>query len=101
MVLELERRRRKIDELQARLANQADTIRNERLCDAIEWCARQVWDGCDIDGGSFSDEMVDRGLLVEVPADEAFREEWGDEVKTMLTLSWFPPALAAGDEGGE
>lgn len=31
MVLELERRRRKIEELQARVANQADTIRNERL----------------------------------------------------------------------
>lgn len=32
-----------------------------------------------------------RGLLVEVPADEAFRAEWGD-VATMYVWRWRAPS---------
>jgi hypothetical protein len=32
------------------------------------------------------DLLVELGILVEAPADEAFREEWGED--TMLVLRW-------------
>lgn len=57
----------------------------------LEWCARQVWEGCDIDGGDFQAEMEERGLFVKVPGDEAFCEEWGDDAE-MYVLAWNQPA---------
>ena len=65
---------------------------NAELRDAFEWATRQVWEGCDIDGGGFQDEMVKRGLLVEVPADDAFIEEFDAEF--MYVLRWSPLAAS-------
>ena len=69
---------------------------NAELRDAFEWATRQVWEGCDIDGGGFQDEMVKRGLLVEVPADDAFIEEFDAEF--MYVLRWSPLAASCQKE---
>jgi len=67
-----------------------------RLREMLGWCARLVWDGCDIDGGSFQDKMEAAGLMVRVPADEAFRDEY--DADEMLVLAWSRnAALNSGD----
>lgn len=65
----------------------------------LKWCALQAWKGCDIYGGDFQDEMVQRGLMVKVPGDEAFCEEWGDDAE-MFVLAWSELAPESG-KGGE
>ena len=61
----------------------------DKLREALEWCAREHQDGGDIDGGSWQDMMERLGLLVEVPASEAFREDW--DCDTMYVLAWSRP----------
>jgi len=34
------------------------------------------------------DKLQELGLIVEVPADAAFKEEWGDECDTMFVTAW-------------
>jgi hypothetical protein len=69
-----------------RYSDACDEVANLR--GMLEWCAQQVWD-CglsDIDGADWQDAMENRGLLKQVPADEAFINEYGyDE---MMVLSW-------------
>jgi len=57
---------------------------------ALEECARLAWEGGDIDGGDFQNLMERHGLLVEVPADEAFIEEWDHD--RMFVVAWHPLA---------
>jgi len=51
---------------------QRDTLRK-----FFEAMARDIWDIEDIDGGSFQDTAESLGLIVKVPADEAFWDEYG------------------------
>lgn len=53
---------------------------------ALEWCCQAAWMGGDIDGGDFQSEMVERGVLVEVPASEEFKAEWQED--TMFVMAW-------------
>lgn len=69
----------------------------ERLREALGWTANQVWEYT-LDGGTFQDEMIERGLMVEVPASERFREEW--DADTMYVMAWWPAARTALEEGG-
>lgn len=64
----------------------------ENLRGMLGYCVTDWRDGCAIDHFDFQDEMVKRGLLVEVPADEAFRDEW--DVETMFVLAWTKDADA-------
>ena len=57
-----------------------------RYQDALEWCCQHSWLGGDIDGGDFQAEMIERGILIEVPASEKFREEWDED--TMFVMAW-------------
>ena len=41
--------------------------------------------------GEWFDELIDLGVLVEVPSDAAYREEWGDQ-DTMYVYAWHPLA---------
>ena len=45
------------------------------------------------------DDLIDMGLLVEVPADQQFRDEWGGD--TMYAWAWSKLALERVEEGGE
>lgn len=63
-----------------------------RLRGAIEEITQLAWAGCDIDGGDFHDIMVKHGLFVEVPADQAFKDEWDSD--TMFVLAWKPRRTA-------
>jgi len=78
-------------ELLIREQSQAETEIN-KYKGILLWCAQQVFDGCDVDGGSFQDRMVLLGLLVEVPHSLKpvwFLQAWGDEEDTkMYTLRW-------------
>ena len=53
---------------------------------ALEEITQLAWEGADIDGGDFHELMVRRGLFVEVPASEEFKDEW--DCDTMFVLSW-------------
>ena len=44
------------------------------------------------DPGGLQDAAESLGLLVRVPADEAFKEEWGEENDTMFVWAWNPLA---------
>jgi hypothetical protein len=72
--------------------------REARLREALEWIAFTAWDHLHIDGGDFQDEMVRRGIMVEVPASDEMRDEYG--VETMYALAWDKDAARkeAGDE---
>ena len=63
-----------------------------RLRAVLDWCAQQASTG-DIDGFNFQAEMERRALLAKVPADEEFREEYGQD--TMLVPAWHPLATGA------
>jgi hypothetical protein len=45
-----------------------------------------VWEYGEIDGGFFQEMMEKRGLLVRVPADEAFKAAW--DADEMLLPVW-------------
>ena len=64
----------------------AGHINLDRLKAALEWCSEIVFDGMDIDGGDFQDEMLRLGLMVPVPASDVFRDEY--EVDSMLDWVW-------------
>lgn len=53
---------------------------------ALEWCAEQVFEGCDIDGGGFQDEMVKRGIMVSEPAPDDYKAEW--DADEWFVLAW-------------
>ena len=59
---------------------------NAELRKALEWCSQQVWDGSDIDGGDFQDEMERRGLLVIVPASPEVMAEFDSD--EMFAWKW-------------
>jgi hypothetical protein len=63
----------------------------ERLRKAVEIMA-PAKDGF----GEWFDELVELGVLVEVPSDAAFREEYGEDETTMYVYAW--RAEAAGKE---
>lgn len=73
---------------EARACDRMDDLIVEitKLRAALQYCATQVSNGYDIDGGYFQDEMIARGLMVEVPADEAFKAEYDSDV--MYVLAW-------------
>ena len=54
--------------------------------DALQWCSAEVWEGVDMDGGTFQDHFESEGLLVQVPASKEFREEW--DADTMYVWKW-------------
>jgi hypothetical protein len=56
------------------------------LRSALEWCAEQVFEGCDIDGGDFQDEMVQRGIMVSEPASDDFKAEF--DANEWFVLAW-------------
>ena len=64
------------------------TLRAERdaLRSALEWCAERVFQGCDIDGGDFQDEMVERGIMVSEPAPDEWKIEW--DADKWFVLAW-------------
>ena len=75
----------------------------------LDWAARIVWDGGEIDGGSFQDKMVEAGLFVLVPdglRPPEYIDEWGDTAE-MYVLSWGKLGQAAlarrtlGEGGGD
>jgi len=76
------------------LVREQAEIKNEILKyrGILLWCAQQVFNGCDVDGGGFQDRMVELGLLVEVPHElkpDWFLNEWGDDkTNKMYTLKW-------------
>jgi hypothetical protein len=39
------------------------------------------------------DVLIEAGLLVPVPSDDAFREEWGQDETSMYVWAWHPLAL--------
>ncbi|MEE8146535.1 MAG: hypothetical protein V3T24_02930 [Longimicrobiales bacterium] len=52
------------------------------LRDALEWCWQHAWQG----DSSFQAEMVERGILVEVPASEEYKLQF--DTDTMLVPAW-------------
>lgn len=42
------------------------------------------------------DDLIDAGLLVEVPSDERYRELWGENEETMWVWAWSPLAQHRG-----
>jgi len=57
--------------------------------DVLEELAQISWEGGDIDGGTFQDLMVKHGLMVEVEADQEFKDEWDCDM--MYVLAWKRP----------
>jgi hypothetical protein len=49
--------------------------------------------------GEAQDDLEEMGFLVPVPADEAFKEEWGEDATTMYVWAWHP--LATPPEGAQ
>lgn len=43
--------------------------------------------------GEAQDMLEELGLLVSVPADKEFKEEWGEDAQTMYVWEWSPSAL--------
>ena len=58
----------------------------QQLRDALLWCAAQAWEGNDIDGGDFQNEMIERGIMVEVPASQEFKDEHLSD--HMYVMAW-------------
>ncbi len=68
----------------------------EKLREFVEWCmATASWQGYDLHGGDMQDKAEELGLLVQVPADEAFREEY--EADEMFVVAWSPLAARRAD----
>ena len=68
----------------------------EQLRAALWWCTESVWDGHDIDGGEFQGQMVERGLMVIVPADEEFKSQY--DATEMYAWNWGSAAKEARDD---
>lgn len=88
------------DRLRARVTAshkaEVDALREERdlLRAFVEMVCREgIWEGLDYSGADAQDWLEEHGLLVKVPADEQFREEW--DADTMLALAWSDYARAA------
>ncbi len=84
-----------LDEVE-RLRSQLDEARrqNEKLREFVAFCMREgSWMGGDIDGGDAQDKAEELGLIVEVPADQEFRDEYDSD--TMLVLAWRTPSQSA------
>ena len=66
-------------------AIEAVVAERDKLRQALEWIWREMMFGgpTDIDT---QDTLVTLGLLIEVPADEQFREDW--DADTMFVLAW-------------
>lgn len=73
------------DRILAALTEQ-ETGEITKLREALRWCAATTWEGVSIEGYDFQDMMIAAGLMVRVPADEAFRAEW--EADEMNVLAW-------------
>ena len=64
---------------------------NTKLREFFEAVFEDAWDLCVADGGNLQDTAERLGLIVKVPADKQFRDEYdGDE---MFVWSWSPLAL--------
>ena len=70
------------------LAPPSDEAREANLMQFFEAVFSDEWDIAD--GGDLQDTAEALGLLVRVPADEQFRDEWGAD--EMLVWSWHPLA---------
>ena len=57
----------------------------DKLREALEWIWVEVLAG-GMDDLDFQNTLEELGLLVEVPADEQFREDW--DADTMYVLAW-------------
>jgi hypothetical protein len=68
---------------------QTKALREAR--EALEWVAREVWEGYSVDGFDWQDEMEERGILVKVPSTKEFIDEWGEDAQ-MYALAWSPLA---------
>ena len=66
------------------------------LREAFEELAERVFDAS-LDSCDVQEIMQKHKLLVEVPSDEAFREEWGDDADTMLVVAWRARKLLEGE----
>jgi len=78
------------ERLQAQLSlalDERDTLRK-----FFETLAENVWCLDDVDGGGFQDTAESLGLIVKVPADEAFWDEYGAD--EMYVWAWSPLALS-------
>lgn len=75
------------------IVEQEERAEVTKLREALRWCAEAAWEGSSIEGYDFQDMMEREGLMVEVPADEAFREEWDSD--TMYVLAWSDLARSA------
>ena len=78
------------------LAPPSDEAREAKLMQFFETVFRDQWDMAD--GGDLQDTAEALGLLVRVPADEQFKDEWGAD--EMLVWSWHPIAKLDGKEEG-
>ncbi len=68
----------------------------EKLREFVEWCmATASWQGYDLHGGDMQDKAEELGLLVQVPADEAFREEYDSD--EMFVVAWSQLAARRAD----
>jgi len=66
---------------------------NAKLRQFFETIAKDVWDLHTVDGGDFQDTAERLGLIVRVPADEQFKEEYGSD--EMFVWAWNPLATEA------
>ena len=57
----------------------------DKLREALEWIWGEVLAG-GMDDLDFQNTLEELGLVVEVPADERFREDW--DADTMYVLAW-------------
>ena len=73
----------------AELETERDTLRA-----AIRRICHDVWGYDDPDGGDVQDYLVEVGILIEVPASEAVREEY--DCETMFTPRWNVPSARIG-----
>ena len=71
----------------------------DNLRGLFEHIAFGLWEhGCDIEFSEWQDESEERGLLVEVEADEDFKREYGAEI--MFTWAWNDSAMKGGNDDG-
>ena len=64
---------------------------NAKLRDFFEAVFEDAWDLCVADGGDLQDTAERLGLIVKVPADEQFKDEYDSD--EMFVWSWHPLAL--------
>ena len=83
------------DKIIEELRNQVDALQQPSgiYRKALEHCSQDVWQGCDIDGGSFQDKMIELGLFVLGEPDQDYKDEWGDDAE-MYVWAWSPRSIA-------